>query len=403
MQKQITRKQQITYIALIIAIAVLSVIGGRIIPPAYADTISIVSAFEQTNVYDDLTGSTVGGTSFDMSDFPHDDNGKPQIISFIEFCYSYYRDNQSDYGLYIYVYNPQDRKIDINGKNTIQFAYGNYDSCFKYPLHFLNYSIKAGYEGRFYKFRIDLTSNERNDILETVEPNNRIYKVSGFELSYKNNVTDYVCAQKYTYSGFALGYGSELAESDTLSCKVDGFDKYLTLDVRSTVWRSQSSSKGKDYSNQLNSVYFSVPDKFFDEYGSLQEITAEWYEYQTDWITVTTDMTLYSYMKKNMGRNYYEYDESGNKVYNYDSAAPYGLFGYDCITPESSSSSHLGRYTYGYALDAMKSGTGSWVKNPSQAFHYVFYTDKAITSAKVSKTTLTDWIYTYKDKYDVTD
>ncbi len=403
MQRQITRLQQIIYIAFIMAVAVLSVISGRFIPSAYADTaISVVSAFERTNVYDDLTDSTVGGNSFDVSDFPHDENGKPQIISFIEFCYSYYRDNQSDYGLYIYVYNPQDKKIDVNGKNTIQFAYGNYDNYFKYPLHFLNFSTKAGYEGRFYKFRIDLTSTARNEILKTIEPNNRIYKVSGFELSYSGKVTDYVCASTYTYSGFAKGYGSELAQTDTLNCKVDGFDRYVTLDVRSTEWRSGSSAKGKGYRNQLNSVYFSVPDKYFTDYGNLEEITAEWYEYKTDWITITTDMTLYSYMRENMGRKYYDYDENGNKVYDgyMDSDAPYGLVGWDCITPTNSSSAYLGRFTYGYKLDNMTHST-SGISNPSQAFHYAFYSDKGLSDTVLDRKTLTDWIYTYKDKYSV--
>lgn len=399
MEKQRFLINKIFFAVLMCIAVVLSAVSGRYISPAFAET-DIVTAFECTNVYDDLTGSTLGGSSFDIAEYPHNSVGKPQIISFAEFCYSYYANNQSDYGLYVYVYNPQDKAIDVNGGNKVQFTYGDCKNYAKYSLEFLNYSTQAGYEGRFYKFRVNLSDAERAAILRDVLPDKRVYSVSGIELSYNNVVSEYGCAQTYTYSGFAKGYGSELAESDTLSCTVDGFDRYITLDVKSTEWRSASSAKGKNYQNQLNSVYFSVPNKFFESYGMLQEITAEWYEYKTDWITVTSDATLYSYMKKNMGRKYFSYDESGNISRIADSDAPYGLFGWDCITPSGSSSAYLGRFTYGFMLDNMTHNT-SYVSNPSQSFHYAFYSDKPITETFLDSDVLSDWIYSYKDKYNV--
>lgn len=218
---------------IVVCIVVATVISGWSIPPtAYADTDEdIQSRYEQTNVMSNLKGSTIGGKAFDVKDYPHNANAKPQIISFVEFCYSYYAEKQDDYGLYIYVYNPQDVVIDINTqRNKIQLTYGNKPSYKKYRLTFLNYSNEAGIEGRFYKFKIELSEAERNDILNTVSPDERVYKVSGIELSIKNKVTEHTTAQTYTYKGFAVGYGSELAETDTLSCKVDGFDKYISLD-----------------------------------------------------------------------------------------------------------------------------------------------------------------------------
>ena len=104
-------------------------------------------------------------------------------------------------------------------------------------MEFINYSTEAGYEGRFWKFKVKLNETQQTAILRELDEANRIYKISGIELSYKNQVTEYPCGQTYTYKGYALGYGSELAQSDTLSCKVDGFEKYLSLDVRSTYYR----------------------------------------------------------------------------------------------------------------------------------------------------------------------
>ena len=88
---------------IVVCIVVATVVCGLgiNIPTAYAENDDIVTRYEQTNVMSNLKGSTVGGKAFDAKDYPHNENGKPQVISFVEFCYSYYADKQSDYGLYI--------------------------------------------------------------------------------------------------------------------------------------------------------------------------------------------------------------------------------------------------------------------------------------------------------------
>lgn len=270
---------------------------------AFADSDDIQTRYEQTNVMNNLKGSTIGGKAFDIKDYPHNANAKPQIISFVEFCYSYYAEKQDDYGLYIYVYNPQDIAIDTNTqRNKIQLTYGNKPSYNKYMLTFLNYSNEAGLEGRFYKFKINLTDAERKDILNTVSPDERIYKVSGIELSVKGKVIEHGTAQTYTYKGFAIGYGSELAETDTLSCKVDGFDKYISLDVRSTYWRPKGTHSDGFTRDTLHSVYFSVPNKIIDEYGEMTGVHATWLNAYTAPILVTGNKTIYNAVQKQLGK-----------------------------------------------------------------------------------------------------
>ena len=287
-------KQFLTFLCIAV-LCVVTVICGQGNLSASADTTdSIQEAYEQTDVISDLQGSTIGGNEFDLADFPHSDNGQPQVISFVEFCYSYYADKQSDYGLYVYVYNPQDYAFDTNTeRNKIQISYGNKAGYFKYPLEFVKYSTTVGYEGRFYKFKIALTSAQKTEILKTVEQNGRVYKVSGIELSVKSTVKEYACAQIYTYSGYALGYGSELATSDTLTCMVDGLEAYVELDVNHTVYRAKGDYYNGEQS-QLNSCYFRVPNKFFTDYGDLTEIACEWYEYFTKPILVTEDSYTYN-------------------------------------------------------------------------------------------------------------
>lgn len=282
--------------------------GGQAVLSAFAAT-DVQTAYENTNVLDNLEGSTIGGKEFDIADYPHNDSGVPQIISFVEFCYSYYADRQADYGLYIYVYNPQDIAFDMaTDRNKIQLTYGDRQSYSKYTLEFLNYSGKAGYEGRFYKFRIRLSDAERLDILNTVDDNGRVYKISGIELSYKGTVTEYVCAQTYTYTGYAEGYGSELATGDTLACKVDGFNKYLTLDVRSTYYRPDGSNGSENKQDTLHSVYFSVPNEIIREYGVMTAVHATWLNAYTAPIFVTGNKDYYNGFMELVGKDNPETD-----------------------------------------------------------------------------------------------
>lgn len=316
-------KAMIAVFLLVLLVCFGAVMGGQGNLSAFAAT-DVQTAYENTNILDNLEGSTIGGKEFDIADYPHNDNGKPQIISLVEFCYSYYADRQEDYGLYVYVYNPQDIAFDMaTDRNKIQLTYGDKASYSKYTLEFLNYSEKAGYEGRFYKFKVRLSDAERLDILNTVDDNGRVYKISGIELSYKGTVTEYVCAQTYTYTGYAEGYGSELATGDTLACKVDGFDKYLTLDVHSTYYRPKGTNGEAYERDTLHSVYFSVPNETIAEYGEMTAVHATWLNARTNPIFVTGNKDVYNAVLPYIGQTV----DGGDFTYAKDdnSPIPYAL------------------------------------------------------------------------------
>lgn len=296
---------RIAVIFLAVCILITTLICGRGNLSVYAATDdSVQGIYESTNVWNNLKGATIGGKEFDIADYPHNENGRPQIISFVEFCYSYYADKQDDFGLYVYVYNPQDKAFDMStDRNKIQLAYGNNANYSKYVLEFLNYSTEKGYEGRFYKFKVKLSDTQRSNILATVNENKRVYKISGIELSYKNTVTEYPCATTYTYSGYALGYGSELAQSDTLKCTADGIDKYLTLDVRSTYYRPKGTNGEAAYAQDtLHSVYFSIPNAIIDEYGEMTAVHATWLNAKTNPIFVTGNKNVYNAITPYIGK-----------------------------------------------------------------------------------------------------
>ncbi len=299
--------KQFLYALFALALCIVTVMCGWGNLSAYAATDESVQAtYENTNVLNNLKGATIGGKEFDLKDYPHNSNGKPQVISFVEFCYSYYAEKQADYGLYIYVYNPQDIAFDMSSeRNQIQFTYGDKPSYSKYVLEFLNYSTEAGYEGRFWKFKVKFSEAQRTAIIKELDANSRVYKISGIELSYKNTVTEYACGQTYTYKGYALGYGSELAASDTLSCKVDGFDRYLSLDVQSTYWRPQGTHSDGYTKDTIHSVYFSVPNKAISEYGEMTAVHATWLNAYTAPILITGNKDIYNVLNKYIGKYVY--------------------------------------------------------------------------------------------------
>ncbi len=390
---------------IVVCIVVATWVSGWSIPSnAYAESDDIQTRYEQTNVMSNLKGSTIAGKAFDVKDYPHNANAKPQIISFVEFCYSYYAEKQDDYGLYIYVYNPQDVAFDANTlRNKIQLTYGNKPSYKKYRLTFLNYSNDAGIEGRFYKFKIELTEAERADILKTLSPDERVYKVSGMELSVKNKVTEHTTAQTYTYKGFAVGYGSELAETDTLSCKVDGFDKYISLDVRSTYWRPDGTHEDLHSRDTLHSVYFAVPNSIVNEYGEMTGVHATWLNVQTAPIIVTGNKTIYNALEPYIAKHQ---DAGSSEEYPENKTLNYAL-----VT--DSDMTHYGHGHYGtLAYNVWTTTDSGTTKNCYERIifdlRYLFYADNGNADAYVlpaeklvgvERKGVKGWFETYTAKY----
>lgn len=279
--------------------------------------------YDNTNVLDDLKSSTVNGQAFNINNYPFNENGQLKVIDFVEYCYSYRANQRTNYGLYLYIYNPQGLNLSTDSKrNKVQMAvkynsYGDATDYVKFDLQFCNKSTDSNYKNLFYKFKVvDKKVNEKT-FAERVNSNERRYDVSGVELlTYgANNATDYAVNGTYKLTGFAEGYGPDANAKSTLKCDV----KYLEtieLEVKHTFYRTSTSSKGAGYQNQLDTVYFAVPNRFFESYGTLQRIKAEWYEYKTKDIVVTSNKDFYDKASPYIGVQTGAFDQWGMTVYN---------------------------------------------------------------------------------------
>ncbi len=282
------------------------------------------ASLDETDVLDDLEGSTLNGKPFDKADFTVNEIRRPQIIAFVEFGYSFYAARQGEFGLYVYVYNPYAAAFDDDPERNavvMQAGEGPVDS---YGLKLINYSTDKGYEGIFYKFKIVLSDFQQSTLLSGLS-RERVYKVTELELIIEGAPYMYPCATVYTYTGYAKGYGPELAgDEDTLTCTVDGFEEYLELDVRQTVYRPKTNfpndgnREDQLYNGnqpQINSCYFRVPSKYFLQYGELTRTVAEWWEYYTKPIFVCTDPKIYRELSVLKGRPVEDLLQTGKDVF----------------------------------------------------------------------------------------
>lgn len=269
--------------------------------------------FEERNVLEDLQSSTVNGQPFDIKDYPFDESKDIQIITFVEYCYSYKVNLQDNYGLYIYVYNPKGRNIVAeSSQNKVQMAIAyNEDkptSYTKFNLKLCSKVDSGSYKNLFYKYKVIDREVNGKTFYDRVNSNERRYDISGIELlTYgETNATEYSVGGTYRFSGYAKGYGPDEMES-TLSCTVTDLET-LKLEVQHTNYRTNVSSLGKDHYNEVNTVYFAVPERIYEAYGKLQKIRAEWWEYTTKMAVVTSNEEFYNTMLNYIGVDVGEYD-----------------------------------------------------------------------------------------------
>lgn len=374
---------------------VMAGIFSAVLPiSAKADT---VVSYEQTNVLDDLKQSTIEGKPFSLTDYSFNAFKETEMLSLVEYCYSFYANMQDSYGLYIYVYNPKGLNFDINSNlNCIQFAYGldsstNYT---KYPIKFLSYSTETNYERLFYKFKVVLSPTDKEELLTALNSTERVYRVSGVELKEKGNTnaTDFSVATTYRYSGYAAGYGSNPSAANTLVCKSEE-SEILTLNVHPTQYRPEGTNGKNDYTqDSLHSVYFAVPNDIIEKYGRMSAVHATWRDAVLKPALVTGNSSAYNtilpYLGKDIGKETDDFD------YGYLGAYKLTTNGYTGI---SQIYSYAG-FSYNYDYNPTFEEYGY----PIETLYMMFFAEDKIDSADehtVSSEEITEQIIKSKTKF----
>lgn len=281
-----------------------------------AEAESSENNFDHTSVNADLA-------EMDLTEFVYDTAGSIQFVTFVEYCYSANALNFGNYALYIYIYNPARLPIsERQDANSVEMAVGydeegNPNDYANIPLKLCG--ISTGELSKLiYKFRVmDDGTLLRNARTQETDNGYRRYDIAGVQLWEigKDNAVDYGVGGTYKFTGYAKGYGTDENAESNLLCTVEELET-VELDVKHTFYRTLTSSKGAGYQNQLDTVYFAVPQRFFDTYGKLQRIKAEWYEYKTKDIVVTSNQDFYDKAYPWIGRQTGDFDEFGMTEHN---------------------------------------------------------------------------------------
>lgn len=353
-------KKQVLKISRIIATFLLSVISlfcgqaSLFAFPVFADSANVQEAFENINVLDDLKSDK----NFNLLEYPYYKGSTPEmyVINVVEFCYSFRKDKSDDYGLYLYVYNPNGQNIDTESSQnqvSIATAYNSNPvtetskpTDYEYfKLQFCSAS-EGDYKNLFYKFKVidHKGAQDGKTILERVNSNARRYDIAEIQLLKKGaqNAVGYPLSGAYAvgvnttesygtfyFKGYAKGFGADETADSTLSVSYAKLDT-IELTLNHTYWRSQTSSLGKNHQNQVDTVYFAVPNRFFEQYGKLQRIKAEWFEYKTKDLIVTSNNDFYNTAKQYIGQtNSGKEDDWGyGLAENYGAASGMGSYTY---------------------------------------------------------------------------
>lgn len=391
----------------IIALVMVACSILMVVHPTIANAAGEVN-FDNTNVLEDLSSSTINGEAFNVLEYPFDESLSAKIINFVEYCYSYKANMRENYGLYVYVYNPKGTNIVLDSKqNKVQMASsyntdGTPNGYTKFNLEFCSKVEEGNFKNLFYKFKVVDKEVDGKTFADRVNSNERRYDISGIELlTYGDkNATEYGIGGTYVFTGYAKGYGPDVDAESTLSCVVKDLET-LTLSVHHTNFRTNVSSLGAGHYNEVNTVYFSVPERVFTTYGNLQQIRAEWWEYKTKMAAITSNYDYYANtLLKYIGTDVGEYDQTvDNFLYTGYVAQSYPsliIHSYDWtynknLTPQNS--------------DLLKEAI--YCQKVSSIIPYAFYAptvdeDSVFSflysdpiAGDVDSTVLKEWIYTY--------
>lgn len=343
--------------------------------PAFAiEDISPVASrdsFEKQNVRDDL--EAVYGKGLDTEAFT--DVKDLDIIHTME--YGYKSGDLSDYGFYIYVYDPLCRTID----SAVLFAaIGEGTSLSYYPMIC---EILSRYDG-FYKCKVI------TDGLFTTA-SKRTYNIASIQVNFYNHgLKQFKHGRTYRYTGNMKGYGSPI---DTLSCTYSSLE-VIDLETKFTYYRTAGSEKGLGWQNQINTVYFSVPNSYLEKYGHISKIHHKYTEYETGPMIVTDSTDVYYYFE-----NLYKEDKKAT----FDEGH-YGLFDKISVGTALSPKYESGFYfNYDYDGDTYKYTDNSPFRGNYRRPVFWFYDAKLLSrgaaGTSISTAKIFEFIEDHPDMY----
>lgn len=230
---------------------------------------------EVSNPFEDLSEDEQFTEDYANGVYKFDTNKEIQFLKFFE--YKYQNTYTSDFGLYIYFYNPNKGNLPelLTTKHKIQISTNGTD-YYKYNLKFISRSI-GEIEDMFYKYKVVIDKT----FYDQLNSETRDYHISSFEikLAQDSQVKDIEVGKTYKFSGYAKGCNDN--EESTLSCIEQGLET-VNLKVYGGYKRSSYINTGLTKAIDLHYVYFEIPNRYIRSYGEPYAVSYEYYDCYTD-------------------------------------------------------------------------------------------------------------------------
>lgn len=224
-----------------------------------------------------------------------------QVIALAEFAFAEDPAECENYALYAYVYDPAGHAYStLAGENVVNMAvsydtHGEPDGYANLPLVYCSHTD----DKTVWKYRV---VDEEGQVLANAQAQDaangkRRYDVAGVQLRElgASMAEDHYIGRTFYYEGYATGMSGESALSSTLTVNNE---KTVELEVHQTFFRPDGINKdNKNRQDVLASVFFSIPDKYIEEYGELYAVHAEFLKALLSPVIVTNNQSFIETMK----------------------------------------------------------------------------------------------------------
>lgn len=157
---------------------------------------------------------------------------------------------------------------------------------------------EATSDPRFVKFKVGGWGCRYQTVGGVENKHIRRYDVGDVTLRYADGTSE-----RFAYEGYFLIEDQFDATGAVTSYKVGShFDSRVELDFDYTYYRTDTSSVGAYYHNQVDSIYFNIPNRLREDYGKLVDVKVAYRKARTKPVVVVDDQTLYHAFYKGIGK-----------------------------------------------------------------------------------------------------
>lgn len=258
--------------AILLLLPLLSVVGFAEEAEVY-DVKSSSFAEDHRAIFPEIDLSAYTGSSADYIEMITMHEDQPELYPNIS--------------VFLYLFNPSGKRVTGGS-----FSYLSSHSAT------LSVVGEATSDPRFVKFKVDGWGC-RYQIVDGVENKHiRRYDVGDVSLRYADG-----SSERFAYEGYFVIEDQFDATGAVTSYKVGShFDSRVELDFDYTYYRTDTSTVGAYYHNQVDSIYFNIPNRLREDYGKLVDVKVSYRKARMRPVVVVDDQTLYDAFYKGIGK-----------------------------------------------------------------------------------------------------